>query len=48
MQTHLQKEGDIPGEFLIEFILTTFLKTHYFQGTMAAEQYEIAMCQDTK
>lgn len=48
MQTHLQKGGDIPGEFPIEFILTTFLKTHYFWGTMEAEHYEIGMCQDTK
>lgn len=46
MQT--QKEGDIPGEFLIKFILTTILKTHYFWGTIEAEHYEIGMFQDTK
>lgn len=48
MQTRFQKEGDIPGEFLMEFMLTTLLKNHYLQGTMETERYETAMCQDTK
>lgn len=49
MQIHFQKEGDIPGEFLMEFMLTTLLKNHYLQGTMEMEHYEmIAMYQDTK
>lgn len=48
MQTHFQKEGDIPGEFLMEFMLTTLLKNHYLQGTMETEHHEIAMYRDTK
>lgn len=48
MQTHFQKEGDIPGEFLTEFILTTLLKNHYLSGTVETEHHEIAMYQDTK
>lgn len=48
MQTHFQKEGDIPGEFLMEFMLTALLKNHYLQGTMEMEHYEMARYQDTK
>lgn len=48
IQTHFEKEGDIPGEFLIEFMLTTLLKNHYLQGTMEMEHYKIAVYQDPK
>lgn len=48
MQTHFQKEGDIPEEFLMQFMLTTLLKKHDLQGTRETEQYEVAMYLDSK
>lgn len=48
MQTHFQKEGDIPEEFLMQFMLTTLLKNHGLQGTRETEQYEVAMYLDSK
>lgn len=34
MQIHFPKEGDIPGEFLTEFMLATLLKNHFLQDTV--------------
>lgn len=48
MQTHFQKENDIPEEFLLQFTLTTLLKNHYLQGTRETEQYQVAMYLDTE